>query len=109
MLTAVLLLAVMGVTAKPCRLDSSSQVWKHNKGSFKRQKGTTNWVEHDENGAPGSKFVQTQTEGSSIVIFDKEREVSILLREDLAGIRGKGEGQFQQLYQGSFVKSVDCT
>jgi hypothetical protein len=99
------------VRAKECRIDATSTVWKHAKGSFKKTRGTNEWVEYNENGEAGAKFVHQMTEGSSIVVLDKDRDVSVLLRDDLAGIRNNknGEHQFQQLYQGSWVKTVDCT
>ena len=110
-LVAAVLLAVLpaAADARDCKMGKSGHVWKHEKGTFKRVLGTKTWHEYNENNEKGGEFKQTLIEGSSYVLHNKDRNVDVLLREDLAGIRNKGEQQFQQLYGGSFVKTVDCT
>ena len=99
--------------AKQCRPSSESHsVWKHEGGMFKRQPNGKDWVEYNKEGEPGSTFTEKMKEGAStIVIHDNDREIDILLRDDLAGLRNKDgeEGKFQQLYQGSWMKVLDCT
>ena len=104
-----LTLLVLAACAKECRSGADRMVWKHEKGTFKNIPGTKNWQEHNNDGTLGSLFRQIHQEGTSIVIRNDEREVELLLRDDLCGIKNKGEGQFQQLYPGGWVKIVDCT
>lgn len=108
---AILLIALASIVeAKDCRITNAVSAWKHGGGSFKREGNTKNWVEYNDKGIPGTRFEESQREGpSTLVLFDPKREIHILLRDDLAGIRNKGEHQFQQLYQGHWLKTVDCT
>jgi hypothetical protein len=114
LLAAVLLLLVLGtstrVEANLCKVGKSNAAWKHNGGIFRR-KGlkSIEWTEYDNDGKPGSDFVEETREGDQIVITNHARGISILLRHDLAGIRNRGEQQFQQLYQGGWLKVADCT
>lgn len=94
--------------ANDCR-PSSSYIWKHNGGTFRKIVGSPTWVEYNANGEPGAKFQQIQEENEQIIILDPERNVQILLRHDLAGIKNADQQQFNQLYQGSFLKTYDCT
>jgi hypothetical protein len=84
-------------------------VWKHAQGSFKKMPNGRDWQEVNNDGTLGSSFRQIHEEGSSIVIRNDEREVELLLRDDLCGIKNKGESQFQQLYPGSWIQILDCT
>jgi hypothetical protein len=110
-LCALLAVALLpaGAAAKECQMGRSGDFWKHEKGSFKRVRGTKTWHEYNAENEKGGEFKQIQTEGTAFVLHSKDRNVDILLREDLAGIRNKGEQQFNQLYGGAFLKSVDCT
>ena len=110
---AVLVVLAAAAEAKLCRESPSSSVWKHEKGSFKRV-GPKQWKEFNDKNVPNAEtFTEVLREGSSIVIGDAKRGVEILLKEDIAGIKQRGDGQaagnFQQLYKGSFLRVVDCT
>ncbi|CUG90241.1 membrane-associated protein, putative [Bodo saltans] len=114
LLVAALLLAVLGtptsVDANLCKVGKSNSAWKHGGGIFRR-KGpkSIEWTEYDNDGKAGSDFVEETREGDQLVITNQVRGISILLRHDLAGIRNRGEQQFQQLYQGGWMKVADCT
>lgn len=94
---------------KECRPGPERQVWKHEKGTFKSVAGTKQWQEYNSDGTLGTLFRQIHQEGTAIVIRNDEREIELLLRDDLCGIKNKGESQFQQLYSGGWLKIVDCT
>ena len=113
---AVLLLVVVSMClsstmadAKDCKLKKGHSVWRHGGGTFRRVKGTLLWEETNEKGEKQSVFEEKSREGGGLIIHNAEREISILLRDDLAGIQNKGQHGFQQLYQGSWAKLVDCT
>lgn len=105
-----IVLCTVTVDANLCKVGKSNSAWKHNGGIFRR-KGpkSIEWVEYDNDGKAGSDFVEETREGDQLVIGNQERGISILLRHDLAGIRNRGEHQFQQLYQGGWMKVADCT
>jgi hypothetical protein len=106
----ILLLITMSAGAKECKLKKSKTAWKHQGGSFRKEGGgSLNWIEYDGEGKPGSTFVEELREGDQVVIRNDERSIAILLRGDLAGIRNKGEHNFQQLYQGHWMQVADCT
>merc|ERR1711991_720670 len=84
-------------------------VWRHEKGSFKRLPNGRDWQEMNADGTTGSLFRQVHQEGTAIVIRNDEREIELLLRDDVCGIKNKGEQQFQQLYPGGWARIVDCT
>jgi hypothetical protein len=108
---ALFLALAAGADARLCVPSKTATMWRHGGGTFKRTPGSAaEWREYSKENVPNdSKFRQVHVEGTSIIIQDDERNVQVLLREDLAGIRNVGEPQFQQLYQGEFVKVVDCT
>eukprot|EP00759_Apiculatamorpha_spiralis_P015398 PhF_6_TR22051/c0_g1_i1/m.31297 len=95
--------------AKKCSVSSDPRVWAHDKGQFRHVRGTNKWVEMNDKNEVVSTFLEEQRAGSQIVIGSTEREISILLQSDLAGIRNKGQHNFQQLYGGSWLKIADCT
>jgi len=97
--------------AKLCVESLSSAIWKHNDGSFKKV-GPKTWREFNGKNEPNAEtFEEVLKEGTSIVIHDKARDVQVLLKEDVAGIKQGGDigGNFNQLYQGGFLKVMDCT
>lgn len=95
--------------AKECRAGAEREVWRHEKGSFKRMPNGRDWQEVNTDGTLGSLFHQVHTEGTAVVIRNDERKIELLLRDDLCGIKNEGEQQFQQLYGGGWAKIVDCT
>ena len=102
------------VSAKLCKESRSSSIWKHEKGSFKKV-GPKVWKEFNDKNIPSpDEFEQVLTEGTAVVIHDKKRDVQILLKDDVAGIKNadairRGDPNFNQLYSGSFIKVMDCT
>ncbi len=102
------------VDAKLCKESRSSSVWKHEKGSFKKIGGKL-WKEFNDKNIPSSDtFEQVLTEGTAVVLHDKKRDVQILLKDDVAGIKNsdaikRGDQNFNQLYSGHFIKVMDCT
>lgn len=111
LLAAIAVVALLAVLAdaKDCKLLNMNLVWKHGGGSFRKLRGTNTWVEYSKDGHEGTRFSEKLVEGDQVVIYDPTRELSILLRGDLAGIQNKGEQNFQQLYGGGWTKTVDCT
>ena len=95
--------------AKDCKILNKHLVWKHAGGTFRKLRGTNTWVEYNKEGNEGSRFSEKMVEGDQVVIHDPARELSILLRGDLAGIQNKGEQNYQQLYAGGWTRTVDCT
>ena len=110
-LVLVLLCALFtaATVGKECKPGPERQVWTHENGSFRKQPNGRDWQEMNNDGTLGSLFRQIHQEGTSIVIRNDEREIELLLRDDLCGIKNKGEEQFQQLYGGGWVRIVDCT
>ena len=111
-LLALLLLASLSTSfseAKLCKLRKGHSVWRHAGGTFRRVRGTLLWEETNDKGEKQSVFEEKSRDGGGLIIYSPEREISILLRDDLAGIQNKGQHGFQQLYQGSWAKLVDCT
>lgn len=112
------------VSAKDCatRAAGAMMAWKHEQGSFQCvnclgaqaeavQSGTVRrrWHEYDRERHLVNSFVEEMRDGTQIVLRDEGREISILLRTDLCGIRTAGEQNFRQLYGGTFMAVVDCT
>ncbi|GET88392.1 hypothetical protein, conserved [Leishmania tarentolae] len=112
------------VHAKDCvTLDPNSMVaWSYGGGSFECdncigadavgiRRGTVrrHWKEYDKNRKVLHSFVEEHRESKGLVLHGENRDVSILLRSDLSGIRTDGEQSFRQLYSGSFISVVDCT
>lgn len=95
--------------ARECKVKKGSHVWKHAGGTFRRIKGTLNWEEANEKGEGHTVFTEVTRENDNLVIRNEERGVNILLRNDMAGIQNKGQNGYQQLYAGSWLKTVDCT
>lgn len=109
-LLVLLSLLVCLISSKACRVTKSNSAWKHAGGSFRRKSsGSLEWIEYDGEGKAQSEFVEETREGDQLVITSHQRGISILLRHDLAGIRNRGEHQFQQLYQGHWMRVADCT
>jgi hypothetical protein len=121
-LTFLLLVAVMAVLmsypssvvdAKVCAPTNQALAWKHGGGYFQKLRSPADsgeWVEYDNKNGPGTRFTEILREGNQVVLYNPDRNVKILLRDDLAGIaQGKDEQQFQQLYQGTWMKVLDCT
>ena len=108
-LLVVCAMLALCTSAKECKPGPDRHVWKHEKGSFRKQPNGRDWQEVNNDGTLGSLFRQIHQEGTAVVIRNDEREVELLLRDDLCGIKNKGEQQFQQLYGGSWVRIVDCT
>ena len=102
------------VSAKLCKESRSSSIWKHEKGSFKKV-GPKTWKEFNDKNIPSpDEFEQVLTEGTAVVIHDKKRNVQILLKDDVAGIKNaeairRNDPNFNQLYSGHFIKVMDCT
>mmetsp|Transcript_80259 Transcript_80259/g.93722 ORF Transcript_80259/g.93722 Transcript_80259/m.93722 type:complete len:123 (+) Transcript_80259:73-441(+) len=106
----VAVMCVGWVDGRTCKVGKSHSAWKHGGGTFRKTApGSLEWIEYDGNGVAGSSFMEELKEGDQIVITNAERGISILLRNDLAGIRNKGEHNFQQLYQGGWMRVADCT
>lgn len=106
---ALFLLSDCTVSGKLCRTLKARTAWKHAGGTFRKVLRTTSWIEYDNKGNAGSEFLEELKEGEQLVITNEARGISILLRSDLAGIRQRGEHNFQQLYGGGWMKMVDCT
>jgi hypothetical protein len=109
LLLLLLLLAPEGAHARNCRTLKAKNAWKHQGGTFRKLPRTLTWVEYDGKGIATSEFTEELREGDQVVITSQSRGISLLLRGDLAGIRNRGEQNFQQLYQGHWMKMVDCT
>ncbi len=115
LLIVLLSCAMQQAAANMCVPTDESIMWKHSKGSFKRQPGTKNWREYNErNEASGDFFVESLREGTAVVIHEKKRNVKVLLKEGVAGIQhsdavNRNDGNFNQLFSGDFVKVMDCT
>ena len=95
--------------ARTCRTLKAKNAWKHQGGTFRKVPRTLIWMEYDNKGIATSEFHEEMREGDQVVITSEARGISLLLRGDLAGIRNRGEHNFQQLYQGHWMKMVDCT
>ncbi len=108
-LVALVVVLSLGAAGKECRPGPERAVWRHEKGSFKRLPNGRDWQEMNADGTTGSLFRQVHQEGTAIVIRNDEREIELLLRDDVCGIKNKGEQQFQQLYPGGWARIVDCT
>lgn len=106
--------SIIFVDAKMCRESKSSSIWKHAGGSFKKV-GPNTWKEFNDKNIPTPDvFEQVLTEGTAVVIHDKRRDLQILLKDDVAGVKNseairRNDPNFQQLYAGSFIKVMDCT
>ena len=113
MFLPVIILVALGMSVpsecKRCSVTSDPRVWVHDNGQFRHLKNTNKWVEMNDKNEVVSTFEEEQRVDMQIVIGSREREVSILLQGDLAGIRNKGQQNFQQLYGGGWVKVADCT
>ncbi|KAL7711182.1 hypothetical protein N2W54_001908 [Lotmaria passim] len=132
-LVAVLLLAlwllcdahvVLLAEAKDCvtKNPATMMAWKHGQGSFECVNclGTTadavnagavrrQWREYDRERKLLNLFVEEMREGLQVVLRDDSRDIAILLRSDLCGIRTGNEQNFRQLYGGGFMSVIDCT
>lgn len=114
----VLLMAVALATtasAKNCEAKNTLSAWKHGGGMFRRMpnpevKGTFVWKEFDNNWNVQATFHETSKEWQQqqVILEDKSRGVSILLRADVCGIKQSGDQQFQKLYSGGWVRVIDC-
>lgn len=110
--------------AKDCltRSPGTMMAWRHEQGAFQCNNcmgagadavssGATRrlWSEYDKSRQLLNTFVEELREGAQLVLRDEGRDISILLRSDLCGIRTGGEQNFRQLYGGTFMSIVDCT
>lgn len=116
LLGLVAVTAVPVVTAKNCEARNTLSVWKHGGGMFRRMpspgaRGTFVWKEFDNSWNVLATFQESMRDVAQqqVVLVDKERGVSILLRTDVCGIRQTDEQQFQKLYGGTWMRVVDCT
>lgn len=83
-------------------------VWKHAKGMLRRG-NDKKWREFNEDYVEVSTFVEEARDATNVVLFNPQRSVRLLLRNDLCGIRSGDEPSFQQLYSGGFVGMADCS
>eukprot|EP00008_Paramoeba_atlantica_P015169 CAMPEP_0201495002 /NCGR_PEP_ID=MMETSP0151_2-20130828/51399_1 /ASSEMBLY_ACC=CAM_ASM_000257 /TAXON_ID=200890 /ORGANISM="Paramoeba atlantica, Strain 621/1 / CCAP 1560/9" /LENGTH=103 /DNA_ID=CAMNT_0047883687 /DNA_START=44 /DNA_END=355 /DNA_ORIENTATION=- len=103
-------MSAKNISAATCTLRNEPRLWQHDKGEFRRSRGKSNsWEEINEEGQITSRFTQQQLSGRQVILRNNERDITLVLTEEMAGIRGKGQEQFQQLYAGSWVKIADCT
>lgn len=124
LLCCILSSAASVASAKDCvtREGGTMMAWKHDKGSFqcvnclgaaadavKSGAVRRQWHEYDHERKLVNAFVEEMREGMQLVLRDEGRDISILLRSDLSGIRTGGEQNFRQLYGGTFMMVVDCT
>lgn len=100
---------ITAAEARECKVKKGSHVWKHGGGTFRRIKGTLTWEEANEKGEVQGTFQEFAREHEGIILRHEERGVNILLRNDMAAIQNKGQRNYQQLYGGSWLKTVDCT
>ena len=109
LLVVLLAMCATAVDGRTCRTLKAKNAWKHQGGTFRKVPRTLTWTEYDNKGIALSEFTEEMREGEQVVITSEARGISLLLRGDLAGIRNRGEQNFQQLYQGHWMKMVDCT
>ncbi|KPA78317.1 hypothetical protein ABB37_06452 [Leptomonas pyrrhocoris] len=96
--------------------------WKHEQGSFqcvnclgasaeavKTGAVRRQWREYDRDRRLLNSFVEEMRDGAQVVLRDEGRDIAVLLRSDLCGIRTANEQNFRQLYGGSFMSIIDCT
>ncbi|KPI83781.1 hypothetical protein ABL78_7181 [Leptomonas seymouri] len=110
--------------AKDCVVKGPGNMiaWKHDQGSFqcincfsasgdalKKGTGRRQWNEYDRDRRLLNSFTEGSREGAQLVLHDEARDVFLLLRPDLCGIRTGKEQNFRQLYGGTFMSVIDCT
>eukprot|EP00756_Hemistasia_phaeocysticola_P056093 Hpha_TRINITY_DN32124_c0_g1::TRINITY_DN32124_c0_g1_i1::g.18534::m.18534 len=108
-LLLIVLAFVTSATAKVCRMRPSNEIWKHAKGKFVKKQDTKQWTEFDANNKEVAYFTETMRTGNQVIVFDKKRNLQILLQDELAATNSDGGTQFSQLYQGEWLRVVDCT
>ncbi|KAK7194923.1 hypothetical protein NESM_000414500 [Novymonas esmeraldas] len=127
LLLAALCLAAVPLSvahAKDCatRASTSMIAWRHDQGSFQCDNCVgaqasrvvsgavpRQWTEYNKERRVLNVFVEEHRDGAQLVLRDDARGVSILLRNDLCGVRTEAEQNFRQLYGGTFMSVVDCT
>eukprot|EP01063_Lacrimia_lanifica_P015174 TRINITY_DN21995_c0_g1_i1.p2 TRINITY_DN21995_c0_g1~~TRINITY_DN21995_c0_g1_i1.p2 ORF type:complete len:118 (+),score=50.44 TRINITY_DN21995_c0_g1_i1:57-410(+) len=107
-LCVALALLAAPVAGKTCRVRTRNELWKHGKGKFANTQGP-HWAEYDRDGNEIGKYKMVQSVQQQVVLEDKERNMRILLNEELAGIAHGDEQQFTHLHNGEWQKVVDCT
>eukprot|EP01065_Artemidia_motanka_P031284 TRINITY_DN37573_c0_g1_i1.p1 TRINITY_DN37573_c0_g1~~TRINITY_DN37573_c0_g1_i1.p1 ORF type:complete len:118 (+),score=41.33 TRINITY_DN37573_c0_g1_i1:62-415(+) len=108
-LAALCCFAMFGASAKVCRLVPRNEIWKHAKGKFVNKPDTKVWSEFDADGKEIAQFTERLRQGNQVILFDRKRNLQILLQEDLAATNSDGGTQYSQLYQGEWSKVIDCT
>lgn len=119
------------VSSNECTTVEDETIWKHSAGVFRRyapphsdqflrklreenSDNTNNnkiiWVEFGKEGQPVAYYgeVLRDTSEGIAVLLDLSKDREILLRRDLCGSRAVGAAEFQQLYEGSFMKTAHC-
>lgn len=116
----VLLLVFSGAPAeaKDCKTLKNGGVWKHSAGMFRRVLskpaiGTAKpeyiWNEYDDKGQLITVFREVRRAQRQALLANDEHGVEVLLQNEVCALKQAGSNQFQQLYQGSFVRFIDCT
>lgn len=123
-LLCCLVISAVRVSAKDCATRDASAMlaWKHEQGSFqcvnclgagsgavKAGAMRRQWKEFDRDRRLLNTFTEEMRDGTQLVLRDEERDMAILLRSDLCGVRTGAEQNFRQLYGGTFMTIVDCT
>ncbi|KAJ9473093.1 hypothetical protein DIPPA_33223 [Diplonema papillatum] len=106
----VVAMALVPAEAKRCEMRDKKEIWKHNGGRFVNEpSGSRNWVEYNNDGDVQAKFTLQQRQGNQVVLTDSKRNLKLLLQDDLCAANQDGGSQFSQLYQGEWIKVMDCT